>query len=125
MSRSFVFLAMIFCHIVDDYYLQGWLASAKQKEWWKENAPQRMYRFDYLMALAMHGLGWSFMMMLPVAVYYGFNVSTAFVWMFACNAILHCLVDNAKANMKVLNLIEDQTAHMFQIIGTWFMFIGL
>ena len=24
---------MIFCHVVDDYYLQGWLASAKQKKW--------------------------------------------------------------------------------------------
>ena len=24
---------MIFCHIVDDYYLQGWLASGKQRKW--------------------------------------------------------------------------------------------
>lgn len=34
----FVLLAMVFCHIVDDYYLQGWLASAKQRKWWEENA---------------------------------------------------------------------------------------
>lgn len=40
MNSIFLLLLMIFCHIVDDYYLQGWLASAKQKKWWEENAPQ-------------------------------------------------------------------------------------
>lgn len=29
--KIFILFTMIFCHIVDDYYLQGWLASAKQK----------------------------------------------------------------------------------------------
>jgi hypothetical protein len=29
-----IFFAMCFCHIVDDYYLQGILASMKQKNWW-------------------------------------------------------------------------------------------
>ena len=35
MSKLFVLLAMVFCHIVDDYYLQaiGPLASMKQKSW--------------------------------------------------------------------------------------------
>lgn len=32
--------AMLFCHIIDDYVLQGWLATGKQKEWWKINAPE-------------------------------------------------------------------------------------
>lgn len=31
-----ILFTMIFCHIVDDYYLQGWLASAKQKSWWEK-----------------------------------------------------------------------------------------
>ena len=39
---------MIFCHIVDDYYLQGKLASMKQKSWWEKNAPDRLYKYDYL-----------------------------------------------------------------------------
>lgn len=29
--KIILLLGMLFCHIVDDYYLQGWLASAKQK----------------------------------------------------------------------------------------------
>ena len=32
MNNIFLLILMIFCHIVDDYYLQGWLASAKQKK---------------------------------------------------------------------------------------------
>jgi hypothetical protein len=32
--------AMFFCHIIDDYYLQGWLATGKQRDWWKSNAPK-------------------------------------------------------------------------------------
>ena len=29
MNSTFILLLMIFCHIIDDYCLQGWLASAK------------------------------------------------------------------------------------------------
>lgn len=123
MNKAFVLLAMIFCHIVDDYYLQGWLASAKQKEWWKENAPQRMYRYDYIMALLMHGLSWSFMILLPVAVYSELNVSLAFVLMFILNAFLHCNIDNEKANEKTINLIADQILHLLQIVGAWLVLV--
>ena len=28
-----ILILMFFAHLVDDYYLQGWLASAKQKKW--------------------------------------------------------------------------------------------
>ena len=66
---------MIFCHIVDDYYLQGWLASAKQKKYWEENAPDKMYKHDYIWALIMHSFSWAFMVMLPVAFFMGFNIN--------------------------------------------------
>lgn len=123
MSKVFVFFAMIFCHITDDYYLQGWLASAKQKEWWEKNAPQRLYQYDYIMALIMHGLSWSFLMMLPVAVYYRFDVSTGFLVLFVSNTLTHCIVDNEKANQKSINLIIDQICHMLQIIVTWLVLV--
>lgn len=32
MSKIFILALMIFCHIVDDYYLQGILAQMKQKK---------------------------------------------------------------------------------------------
>lgn len=45
---------MLFLHIVDDYYLQGWLASAKQRSWCEKNCPDEMYKNDYIMALCEH-----------------------------------------------------------------------
>lgn len=45
MNNCFLLLLMIFLHIVDDYYLQGILASMKQKEWWHKTAPEKMYRY--------------------------------------------------------------------------------
>jgi hypothetical protein len=33
MGNIYTLMAMLFLHIVDDYYLQGFLASAKQKSW--------------------------------------------------------------------------------------------
>lgn len=121
----FIILAMIFCHIVDDYYLQGWLASAKQKKWWEENAPQKLYNHDYIMALIMHSMSWSFMIMLPIAISMSFNVSMLFVIVFILNAVIHALVDNLKANKLQISLITDQLIHLSQIFATATLFVIL
>lgn len=121
----FILLSMIFCHIIDDYYLQGILASMKQKSWWKENAPDKLYRYDYIMALIMHSLSWSFMIMLPLAIDNGFNVDWMFVIIFIINALIHGCVDNLKANIRKINLIQDQTIHIAQIIVTFIFLTAL
>jgi hypothetical protein len=109
---------MIFCHIIDDYCLQGILASMKQRSWWEENYPERLYGYDYIMALAMHAISWSFMIMLPVAAYMDFRPTNIFYTMFVANVVIHAFVDNLKANKHKINLIIDQCAHMVQIIVT-------
>ena len=119
MSSVFVFLLMLFCHIVDDYYLQGWLASAKQKEWWQQNAPAKLYQYDYLWALIMHSISWSFMIMLPIAIMNKFAVDGSYAVLFALNAIVHGYIDNLKANVQSINLWEDQLIHMTQIVITF------
>ena len=124
MNTLFVLILMIFCHIVDDYYLQGWLASAKQKQWWKDNAPDRLYRFDYIWALLMHSFSWSFMIMLPIAIFQNFEVNWVFGVMLVVNAALHAFVDNLKANVRVINLWVDQACHMIQIAYTFWVFTG-
>lgn len=116
--KVFIILAMVFCHIVDDYYLQGWLASAKQKKWWQENAPQKIYKHDYLVALIMHSMSWAFMIMLPIAFAMSFNVSGLFLGVYFVNVIVHAFTDNAKANWLKINLIADQSIHMVQILVT-------
>ena len=123
MNSLFVLILMIFCHIVDDYYLQGWLASAKQKQWWKDNAPDKLYKFDYIWALIMHSFSWSFMIMLPIAIYNNFIINGTFVVLLVFNTAMHAFVDNLKANKHMINLWVDQFCHMSQIAGTFYTFV--
>ena len=125
MNSLFLVLCMIFCHIVDDYYLQGWLASAKQKTWWEKNSPGKLYKYDYLAALFMHSFSWSFMIMLPPTIAL---MVTGGIWkpvLLIVNLMIHMFVDNLKANEKKINLIQDQIIHVIQVIFTWWVLIGI
>lgn len=121
--KFYILLCMIFMHVVDDYYLQGILASMKQRSWWKENAPQEMYKYDYLPALIAHSFSWAFMVLLPLAFSLK-NLDFSFFILFFINMIGHAIVDNEKANRKTINLCEDQLVHLIQIILSWlYLFI--
>jgi hypothetical protein len=109
-------------HIVDDYYLQGILASMKQKSWWQKNAPDKKYRFDYLVALFMHSFSWTFMIMLPITISLHFNIGW-WVIAYIVNMIIHTFVDNLKANKFKINLVIDQSIHIVQIVVTWLVFV--
>ena len=115
--KLFILFAMIFAHIVDDYYLQGILAKMKQKRWWVQNSPAKRYRHDYIAALITHAFSWSFMINLPTLF-----VSSDYIMMVLLivgNTVVHACVDNQKANKYSINLIADQVCHLLQIIGTW------
>ena len=118
MKPSILILCMIFCHIIDDYYLQGILASMKQRSWWEKNAPKEIYRHDYIMALIMHSISWSFMIMLPILINFGFNPPNAFIILWAMNSVIHGVIDDLKANKLKINLIQDQSIHLLQIFFT-------
>lgn len=115
---------MVFCHIVDDYYLQGKLALFKQKSWWEKNASDEMYKYDYIVALMMHSFSWAFMTMLPVAVSQEFQIDAVFMIMFITNTIVHAIVDDLKANKRKINLVTDQSIHISQIIVTFLICIA-
>ena len=119
--KLFILFVMIFAHIVDDYYLQGILASLKQKTWWENQKSYKpMYKYDYIVALIMHAFSWSFMISLPI-LYLGFTkwIAVAII----LNTIIHGIVDNLKANKGKINLIVDQSIHIVQIIITWILFV--
>ena len=123
---------MIFCHVVDDYYLQGWLASAKQKKWWEENAPDSLYKNDYKAALLAHSFSWAFSINLPVLIYVLFFqilpvIILPYFILLVVNMIIHYIVDNMKANKLEINLIADQSIHFIQILISWvvYMFVIL
>lgn len=121
-TMGFILLWMIFMHIVDDYYLQGWLASAKQKDYWAKNFPDKLYQKDYLAALVCHAFSWSFMINLPLVLYKYNNIIIGTVLV---NMIIHAFVDNLKANRKKINLIIDQSIHVIQIINTYCIYLLL
>ena len=123
--KIFILIVMLFCHTVADYNLQGWLASAKQKSYWEENAPDKMYRYDYIMALIMHSISWSSMIMFPLMIYQlyiGNSLGVTFS-LFIVNICLHTQIDDMKANVKQINLIQDQVMHLVQIVVSWFLVI--
>lgn len=123
--KFIILISMIFCHIVDDYYLQGWLASAKQKSWWEQNAPEKLFKYDYIAALFMHSFSWAFMVMLVPTVRVVLFGGTWYPLLFAGNVMIHMFVDDLKANKKRINLIQDQSIHMLQILWTWLYMIVL
>ena len=119
MSIYFILATMIFLHIIDDYVLQApCLCNLKQKSFWEKNAPEKQYKFDYIVALIMHAFSWSFMIMLPIAFAINFDVGGAFIFTLLFNTVMHAVVDNLKANKKVINLWVDQVTHIMQIFTT-------
>ena len=116
---------MIFAHIADDYYLQGWLASAKTKNWWEKNAPNKLYNKDYIMALFCHSLSWSIMVFLPILIYSLYNQIDLnwFYLVLPINLIIHAVIDDLKANKFKINLIIDQNIHFTQIFITYTIFV--
>ena len=124
--KIIILIVMFFCHIVDDYYLQGCLANMKQKSWWKKQTSNRLYKYDYIMALVEHAFSWSFMIMLPVLIYMIYTNELhigLYVAMLIGNLIVHSIIDNCKANDLCINLITDQCLHFIQIVVTWWLFI--
>jgi hypothetical protein len=124
MKPIMILLTMFFCHIVDDYYLQGWLASAKQKIWWGKNAPNELYKFDYIMALIVHSFSWTFMIMLPIVLVSDWSIGWL-VFAYPINMVVHAVVDDLKANKGKINLIIDQSIHFIQIVLTFIIYLLL
>ena len=119
------FILMVFMHIVDDFYLQGILANLKQKSFWRDNTPwelySKLYRNDYIIALAVHAFSWCVCIHIPMFVVWymcgGFSL-VAFIVNFIAQTAIHAVVDNLKANKMKINLIEDQLLHIVQISFT-------
>lgn len=120
----FILLAMVFLHIIDDFFIQsaGFLARGKQHGWWKENAPDPLYRHDYIVCLIVHGFSWAFMIMLPIIIQSYPNISMDFAIILLINAVIHSIIDDLKANRHKLNLIQDQLLHLIQICITFCYF---
>ena len=126
MDWYWIFGMMLFCHVIEDFHLQGILADMKQKCWWcnqfteygKGLKPNTMKKYDkdYIVALLMHGFEWSVFVHIPMMWFYGFE--PIIFASIIINALVHSFVDDLKCNKMMTNLIQDQILHIIQIAVT-------
>lgn len=120
MTWQVILVLMLLGHLVADYTLQGWLADGKQESWWKKVCggviPDK-YKNDYIVALCCHALYWSIFICAP------FYTSSNFLPAIILNTMVHAIVDDLKANQKVINLVQDQLIHLAQILLTFAVLI--
>ena len=121
MKYVILLLAMLMCHIIDDFGLQGILAQFKQKSFWEDKG--ELYKNDYKSSLLLHALSWTISINIPVIVYIvlsnkmdDLKITTGFCWIFIANWLVHAFIDDCKANKKYINLNMDQSLHMLQIL---------
>lgn len=126
MDKFILLTSMFFCHIIADFCLQGILAQFKQRKFWEENAPQKLYQYNYIIALLIHSFSWCFMIFIPLFIwsyYYNIDYSLLILTLsFIANVFIHVIVDDLKANKLKINLIIDQIIHFIQIIITFLIF---
>lgn len=120
-------ILMFYFHILDDYKLQGVLASMKQKSWWeKQDEYSSFYAKDFMMALFEHGMCWAISISMPLMFYELFinnlsRINYIFI-VIVINMLCHIIIDDLKANKKKINLVTDQLLHFCQISLTWFFY---
>lgn len=117
--NNFIFISMIFMHIIADFNLQGWMAIAKEKMHWKDK--DKSSKRDYIPVLLAHSFQWTFLITLPILAFiYKFNITGCFLIVFIINMLIHAFADDLKCNKKIGNLISDQILHIFQLILTFY-----
>ena len=126
---------VLFLHIVDDFHLQGILANMKQRKWWTNQATgnlvsrdkfMKKYGNDYKICLLFHAFSWSFTISIPYLILIYINLTKNGVIFYLTqlfiNTLIHAYIDDLKANKFKINLIQDQIAHLLQIILTFIIF---
>ena len=109
-----IFILMLFCHVIEDFHIQGILAQMKQRSWWYNQPDYSIrYGYDYMIAVLIHGFEWSFFVHIPI--FYFIGISPIIFISLAINAILHAYIDHLKCNTRQLNLTQDQILHVLQL----------
>lgn len=120
---------MFIAHLIVEFVFQPLcLGKYKEKDWWKtqyENGEvPDLYKYDYMMGLLQHSITWSCFQVLPWLLLSdtGHKLTLAF---FIFNMVGHYLIDDLKANKKKINLVEEQSLNLIQILTTWYGLVFL
>lgn len=115
-----IWLIMVAIHVLHDFNQGEPIANMKQKDWWKEHYPARLYRNDYIIVLILHGVLWSVLVSIPIFVFryciYDEVYNSLIVFSIIINAMVHAFIDHLKANRKCISLLQDQILHLLQLL---------
>lgn len=126
MGKGVVIFLMLLAHIIDDFVLQTKILSTlKQRDFWKQNHPENLYRYDYVCALLVHALSWSIFIVLPIFYATSWDPDWWIYLAIVANMSIHAIVDDLKANKLKINLIADQSIHFVQILIVWLLWVVL
>lgn len=138
MKELLLFFGMFVMHYLGDWVLQtDVIAKYKQKDSWEDLiAKDRMYENDYSCVMELHCLFWSICIHVPIVIYE--YITTGFIYedfpsffeifllaSIIINMIIHYVVDELKANRKLINLRTDQSLHYIQIAATLVVYLIL
>jgi hypothetical protein len=125
--KLFILAILIWAHIIADYNLQGILATMKQKTWWsKAIANDDKYKYDYIAALLCHAFSWSFIVHIPISIMMYYSNDKHFLALsisILVHFIIHAIIDNTKANLNKINLVQDQLLHLLQLLIIFISFV--
>jgi hypothetical protein len=118
-----LYITIVFFHIIADYNLQGILSQLKSERFWKdlkEKESKRQNGFkidetDWLMPMIEHSFMWSFVVHLPIIIFYTINPTTILISILT-HTCFHFLIDSLKANANAICLTTDQLFHMIQLL---------
>jgi hypothetical protein len=65
-------------------------------------------------------MSWSIMILSPILFLLEMPQMLLLI-AFCINTLIHYVTDDLKANKGQINLIQDQTIHLIQIIATWML----
>lgn len=122
-----VILLIIGLHIFADFTLQGLFGNLKQKDYWLKMFGEgstwisyeglvRKYGKDYKAAIFCHALYWTLITFSPLI--YLAEADWFIATMVVVNTAVHYAIDDQKANVHTINLIQDQLMHFGQIAIT-------
>lgn len=128
---AFLQLSMIFMSFLADFRWQGELANYKQKKWWEDNYPAKLYVKCWICALIIHSVWWAISIMIPQYLYLALlyfckgvpvgsveNIGYLFAILALVNTIIHAIVDHFKCNNLRINFWVDQSIHLIQVMLT-------
>lgn len=78
---------------------------------------KRKYGCDWAMAMFEHSFYWTLVTFAPIIFFTRIN-DWVILGVVVANTIIHCVVDDLKANKFAINLVDDQMFHFAQILFT-------